>query len=88
MKDDAVTEFPIGYQEILDETNALEFDQLSDPLCGFLLSSLSASKQNGVFLELGTGRKMGSGLLLHICLIWLCFDKENPLQNKYLGMSW
>ena len=63
MKDEVVV-LPTGYKEILDETNALNFDQLSDPLCGSLLSSLVASKRKGFFLELGTGSGLSASWLL------------------------
>ena len=72
---DVVIETPKGYKEILDETNALMFDQLSDLLCGSLLATLSASKRNGVFLELGTGSGLSTSWLLH------GMDKESTLTT-------
>jgi len=38
------TQYPGGYEDILRETNAVGFEQLSDPLLGSLLSTLSATK--------------------------------------------
>ena len=52
---DSVKAFPIGFQEIVEQTNNIDFNQLSDSLLGSLLATLSATKPNGRFLELGTG---------------------------------
>jgi len=61
---DSVTVFPAAYQHILKATNNLKFDQVSDPLLGSLLSTLSASKPDGRFLELGTGSGLSTAWML------------------------
>ena len=62
---DTVTEFPLGFQEILAATNNVEFDQLSEPLLGSLLATLAATKPGGRFLEFGTGSGLSAAWLLH-----------------------
>lgn len=62
---DTVTDFPPNLQEILAETQNIEFDQCSDPLLGSLLSTLSATKPSGCFLELGTGSGLSTAWILH-----------------------
>jgi len=61
---DTVTVFPEAFQNILKATSILEFDQVSDPLLGSLLSTLSATKPNGRFLELGTGSGLSTAWIL------------------------
>jgi predicted O-methyltransferase YrrM len=61
---DKVAGFPKRYKEILEDTNRIEFDQLSDSMTGSLLSTLSASKPNGSFLELGTGSGLSTAWIL------------------------
>ena len=82
---------PTGFKEIERATKKLDFDQLSDPLLGTLLSTLAASKPKGKFLELGTGSGFSTSFLLH------GMDKESSLisidneptlvsiAEKYLG---
>jgi len=72
---DTVTTLPEVYQDILDETNAVEFNQLSDLMLGSLLSTLSASKPNGNFLELGTGSGLSTSWMLH------GMDSDSKLQS-------
>jgi len=60
----AITEFPLEFHKILDETKSIGFDQLSDPLVGSFLSTLAATKPNGNFLELGTGSGLSAAWIL------------------------
>lgn len=60
-----ITNFPESYKMILEETNELGFEQLSDLKTGSLLSTLCASKVNGLFLELGTGTGLCTSWMLH-----------------------
>jgi predicted O-methyltransferase YrrM len=62
---DAVLNYPASYKDILDETSAIGFDQLSECMLGSFLSTLSASKPNGSFLELGTGSGLSTCWILH-----------------------
>ena len=55
---------PEPYLEILKETNELGFEQLSDEDTGSFLSTMCASKINGVFLELGTGTGLSTAWML------------------------
>jgi len=55
---------PVEIEKILEETNNIGFDQLSDPLLGSLLSTLSATKRSGCFLELGTGSGLSTAWIL------------------------
>ena len=61
---DTVNEFPQAFDSILDETNRVNFEQLSDPLLGSLLSTLAATKPGGRFLELGTGSGLSTAWIL------------------------
>ena len=91
MLKDNVDVFPAGFKEIERATKELDFDQLSDPLLGTLLSTLAASKSKGKFLELGTGSGFSTSFLLK------GMDKESSLVSidnnpalvsiaeKYLG---
>ena len=63
MNDD-VQYFPEKYKEIQEATRKLDFDQVSDPLLGSLLATLSATKPNGKFLELGTGSGLSTAWIL------------------------
>lgn len=88
---DSVKTFPTGFQEILEETNRIKFDQLSDPLSGSLLATLSATKPGGRFLELGTGSGLSTAWLLHgmdaNSLLKTIDDDENlvTIAKQYLG---
>ena len=62
--EDTVVTLPNNYQDIIDETKALDFDQLSDPMLGSLLSTLCATKPNGSFLQLGTGSGLSAAWML------------------------
>ena len=48
--DETVKQFPAAYEEIIKNSNDIEFDQLSDPLLGSFLSTLTAAKPKGRFL--------------------------------------
>jgi len=61
---DSISHFPKGYKEIFEETKKIKFDQLSDLLAGSLLSTLSASKPKGLFVELGTGSGLSTAWIL------------------------
>jgi len=63
MKDN-IDIFPNALPNILKQTQQTGFDQLSDPQLGPLLSTLSASKPGGRFLELGTGSGLSTAWLL------------------------
>ena len=62
---DEITSYPEKYNDILKETRKLGFNQLSDAKIGSLLSTLCASKQEGKFLELGTGTGLCTVWMLH-----------------------
>ena len=74
MKDN-IEIYPKYFQEIMEETKNIGFDQLSDTQLGSLLSTLVASKPNSKILELGTG----SGL----STVWILngMDKNSTLQT-------
>ena len=61
---DTIEIYPDGLKEILEDTNSIGFNQLSDAKLGSLLSTLSATKPNGSFLELGTGSGLSTAWLL------------------------
>lgn len=63
--DDTITVFPAGFKEIEEATKSIDFDQISDPLLGSLLSTLAASKPHSHFLELGTGSGLSTSWILH-----------------------
>jgi predicted O-methyltransferase YrrM len=84
---------PDGYENILKETNTVGFDQSSDPLLGSLLSTLSATKPNGNFLELGTGSGLSTAWLLQgmdagSFLVTVEKDKDLiAIAKKHLGQD-
>ena len=88
---DSISYLPNGYKEILDATNKIKFNQLSDLKTGSLLSTLSASKPKGKFLELGTGSGLSTAWILqgmdaHSTLKTI--DSDEVLLNiakQYLG---
>ncbi len=90
MNDD-VQDFPEKFKEIQEATNKLDFDQVSDPLLGSLLSTLVATKPNGKFLELGTGSGLSTSWMLHGMdkgSTLKTIDNERKLVSiakKYLG---
>lgn len=91
---DTVDKFPPGYQELLDETEKAEFNQLSDPLLGLLLATLSATKPNGRFLELGTGSGLSTAWMLHgmdthSSLVTIDNDERLvSIARRYLDDDW
>ena len=74
MKDN-IEIYPKYFQEIMEATKNIGFEQLSDTKLGSLLSTLVASKPNSKILELGTG----SGL----STVWILngMDKNSTLQT-------
>jgi len=88
---DTVKIFPVAFEEILKDTNNVGFDQLSDPLLGSFLSTLSATKRNGHFLELGTGSGISTAWILHgmdSCSSLTSIDSDENLVSiakKHLG---
>ena len=88
---DEVKKFPRKFTEIQEATKKLDFDQISDPLLGSLLSTLVATKPNGKFLELGTGSGLSTAWMLQgmdkgSTLITIDNEKELvSIAKKYLG---
>jgi predicted O-methyltransferase YrrM len=64
MKDTRISHVPDGYEEILRDSEAIQFGMPSDMQTGALLRMLAASKPSGTFLELGTGTGLGAAWLL------------------------
>ena len=64
MNDQTLARIPVSIPAILAETNALNFNMVSEPTVGALLAALAASKPGGRFLELGTGTGHGTAWLL------------------------
>jgi len=62
--DDTIVDFPAQFKKIEEATKCIDFDQVSDPLLGSLLSTLAASKPNSNFLELGTGSGLSTSWIL------------------------
>ena len=61
---DTISHFPSGFKKILEATYQTKFEQTSDAMLGSLLSTLSATKPKGRFLELGTGSGLSTAWLL------------------------
>ena len=91
--DDKVNIYPPGFQAILEATAKTSFDQLSDPQLGSLLSTLSATKPGGSFLELGTGSGLSTAWLLqgmddNSSLVTVEENSELvDIAKKYLGFD-
>ena len=64
MNDQTLARIPVSIPAILSETDALNFNMVSEPTVGALLAALAASKPGGRFLELGTGTGHGTAWLL------------------------
>jgi predicted O-methyltransferase YrrM len=64
MNDHHLARVPESVPHILAETDALNFNMISEPKVGALLAALAASKPGGRFLELGTGTGHGTAWLL------------------------
>jgi predicted O-methyltransferase YrrM len=82
--------YPKKYNEILNETLELGFNQLSDENLGALLSTLVSSKRNSKILELGTGSGLSTSWILDGMdenSLLLTVDNDEILVNiakKYL----
>jgi predicted O-methyltransferase YrrM len=64
MNDSIVTEIPVQYTRIKDDTERLSFQMNSDLLTGSLLKTLVASRKSGRILELGTGGGLATSWIL------------------------
>lgn len=64
MDDQKNLKVPSVVKRISSETAAIGFQMASEPLAGSLLRTLTASKPNGSFLELGTGTGVSTAWLL------------------------
>ncbi len=64
MEDHYIYEYPEALDSIINDTRAMGFDMASDPRTGSLLRTLSTSKPNGEFLELGTGIGLSAAWIL------------------------
>ena len=64
MNDQTLARIPVSIPALLAETDALNFNMVSEPKVGALLAALAASKPGGRFLELGTGTGHGTAWLL------------------------
>ncbi|MGR5503885.1 O-methyltransferase [Vibrio sp. DNB22_10_4] len=62
---ETVEVYPAQYEAILEATHAIGFPQLSELPIGSFLAALTASKQSGHFLELGTGTGLCTSWILH-----------------------
>lgn len=86
-----ILNFPLGFNDILEETNDLGFEQFSDPLLGSFLSTLAATKPNGNFLELGTGSGLSAAWILQGMDIDSSLktiesdEKLTSIAEKYIG---
>ena len=64
MEDEVLTEIPVQYNRIKDDTTSLSFQMNSDLYTGSLLKTLVASKKAGRILELGTGGGLATSWIL------------------------
>jgi predicted O-methyltransferase YrrM len=64
MEDAVLTEIPVRYNRIKDDTGRLSFQMNSDLLAGSLLKTLVASRKSGRILELGTGGGLATSWIL------------------------
>ena len=64
MEDHYIYDYPETLDSIINDTQAMGFDMASEPKTGSLLRALAASKQNGKFLELGTGTGLSAAWIL------------------------
>jgi predicted O-methyltransferase YrrM len=81
LNDESIT-IPQYYQQIKSESEALGFNMLSDLKTGSLLRTLSASKPNGRFLELGTGTGLS--------LVWIVegADENSSIHSVDNSDTW
>ena len=59
-----LTDIPVQYNRIKDDTERLSFQMNSDLFTGSLLKTLVASKKSGRILELGTGGGLATSWIL------------------------
>jgi predicted O-methyltransferase YrrM len=64
MEDVVLTNIPVHYNRIKDDTAKLSFQMNSDLYTGSLLKTLAASKKAGRMLELGTGGGLATSWIL------------------------
>ena len=64
MNDTVLTDIPVQYNRIKDDTERLSFQMNSDLFTGSLLKTLVASKKSGRILELGTGGGLATSWIL------------------------
>jgi predicted O-methyltransferase YrrM len=64
MEDEVLTEIPVRYNRIKDDTERLSFQMNSDLFTGSLLKTLVASKKSSRILELGTGGGLATSWIL------------------------
>ncbi|HEY2349822.1 MAG TPA: class I SAM-dependent methyltransferase [Puia sp.] len=64
MDDAVLTDIPVQYERIKEDTSRLSFKMNSDLYTGSLLKTLVASKRSGRILELGTGGGLATSWIL------------------------
>ena len=64
MNDSVLTDIPVQYHRIKENTERLSFQMNSDLYTGSLLKTLVASKRSGRILELGTGGGLATSWIL------------------------
>ena len=64
MEDEIITDIPVQYHRIKEDTERLSFQMNSDLLTGNLLKTLTASKRRSRILELGTGGGLATSWIL------------------------
>ncbi|HEY2649064.1 MAG TPA: class I SAM-dependent methyltransferase [Puia sp.] len=64
MNDAVLTDIPVQYDRIKEDTTKLSFQMNSDLYTGSLLKTLVASKKSGRILELGTGGGLATSWIL------------------------
>ena len=64
MNDEVLTDIPVQYNRIKEDTARLSFQMISDLFTGSLLKTLVASKKSGRILELGTGGGLATSWIL------------------------
>lgn len=64
MNDIIISTIPAAYAELEDKSRSIEFSMASDKQVGALLRTLTASKPEGNFLELGTGTGLSLAWIL------------------------
>src|SRR4051812_35144673 len=64
MNDAVLTDIPVQYNRIKEDTERISFQMNSDLYTGSLLKTLVASKKSGRILELGTGGGLAASWIL------------------------